>query len=74
MNDNSSYIANLCLCRTKDGQTCLELAIKRHLPVVVDNLCQCGANMNTVNSDGDCPLWIALETGQEDIASTLVKR
>ncbi len=52
----------------------MELAIKRHLPVVVDNLCQCGANMNTVNGDGDCPLWLALESGQEDIASTLVRR
>ena len=60
------------ICRTKDNQTCLQLAIKRHLPVVVDALCQRGANMNIVDESGDCPLWQALETGQEDIASTLV--
>lgn len=58
--------------RTEDKQSGLDLAIKRHLPVVVDVLCQKGANMNALNRDNNCPLWEALETGQEDVASVLV--
>ena len=38
----------------------------------MDSLCKGGANMNYWYDNGDCPLWQALETGQEDIASTLV--
>ncbi|XP_064648552.1 rabankyrin-5-like isoform X2 [Lineus longissimus] len=59
--------------KTRDNETPLQLAIKRHLPVVVDALCSRGANMNMISERGDCPLWQALETGQEDIASTLVR-
>jgi len=50
----------------------LQLAVKRHLPVVVENLCKRGANMSVLDSDGNSPLWNALDTGQEDIASILV--
>jgi rabankyrin-5 len=50
----------------------LQLAIKRHLPLVVENLCQRGADMSVLDSEGNSPLWVALETGQEDIASILV--
>lgn len=28
--------------------------------------------MNLAGDDGDCPLWQALDSGQEDIAHTLV--
>eukprot|EP00057_Strongylocentrotus_purpuratus_P000774 XP_001183012.1 PREDICTED: rabankyrin-5 [Strongylocentrotus purpuratus] len=59
--------------KTKDGENPLQLAIKRHLPVVVDALCVRGANMNTPDENGNPPLWVALESGQEDIASTLVR-
>ncbi|XP_033101064.1 rabankyrin-5-like isoform X2 [Anneissia japonica] len=59
--------------KTKAGETPLQLAIRRHLPVVVDALCVRGANMNTPDDDGNPPLWMALETGQEDVASTLVR-
>ena len=51
---------------------CLQLAIRRQLLKVVDALCQRGANMNFIDSNGNCPLWEALESGQEDIASILV--
>ncbi|XP_072043178.1 rabankyrin-5-like [Amphiura filiformis] len=59
--------------KTKDGETPLQLAIKRHLPVVVDALCVRGANMNTLDENSNPPLWLALETGQEDVASTMVR-
>ncbi|XP_076453246.1 rabankyrin-5-like [Babylonia areolata] len=50
----------------------LQRAITRHLPVIVETLCQRGANMDVLDSEGNCPLWQALETGQEDIAHILV--
>ena len=60
------------VARTEDNRTCLELAIKRHLVAVVDQMCKHGAAVNEVDETGDCPLWQALDTGQEDIASVLV--
>ncbi|KAK2174571.1 hypothetical protein NP493_794g01007 [Ridgeia piscesae] len=62
-----------CNIRTKDNRTCLELAIKRHLVAVVDQLCKHGAAVDERDENGDCPLWQALDTGQEDIASILVQ-
>ncbi|XP_035691517.1 rabankyrin-5-like [Branchiostoma floridae] len=59
--------------RTQENETPLQLAIKRHLPLVVDALCVRGADLNSVDEDGNPPLWAALESGQEDIASTLVR-
>ncbi|XP_033627890.1 rabankyrin-5-like [Asterias rubens] len=59
--------------KSRGGETPLQLAIKRHLPVVVDALCVRGANMNTPDEKGNPPLWVALESGQEDVASTLVR-
>jgi ankyrin repeat protein len=55
-----------------DGLTALQLAVKRHLPLVVENLCKRGADMCVLDLDGNSPLWTALDTGQEDIASILV--
>ncbi|XP_077996108.1 rabankyrin-5-like isoform X2 [Glandiceps talaboti] len=59
--------------KTKENETPLQLSIKRHLPVVVDALCVRGANMNVIDENGNPPLWVALESGQEDVASTLVR-
>lgn len=53
--------------------TALQLAVRRHLPLVVEHLCRRGALMSEVDSAGNSPLWTALDTGQEDIASILVK-
>ncbi|XP_029654379.2 rabankyrin-5, partial [Octopus sinensis] len=58
---------------TPEGDAPLQLAIKRHLPVIVEALCASGVNMNIVDKDNNCPLWLALDSGQEDIAHILVK-
>lgn len=60
------------MCRTKDGQTALQLAISNQLPLVVDALCTRGADMSVADDKGNPPLWLALESNLEDIASTLV--
>ena len=44
------------------------------MPVVVDILCERGVDMNVVDSQGNCPLWQALDSGQEDIAHILVRQ
>lgn len=62
----------LSAIRTQEGQTALQLAISNQLPLVVDAICTRGADMSVVNDKGDPPLWLALENGLEDIASTLV--
>lgn len=59
--------------RTQEGQTALQLAISNQLPLVVDAICTRGADMSVVDDKGDPPLWLALENGLEDIASTLVR-
>ena len=59
--------------RTQEGQTALQLAISNQLPLVVDAICTRGADMSVINEKGDPPLWLALENGLEDIASTLVR-
>lgn len=55
-----------------DNLSALQLAIKRHLPLVVENLCRRGANMSVLDTEGNSPLWNALDSGQEEIASILV--
>jgi ankyrin repeat protein len=57
---------------SESNLTALQLAIKRHLPLVVENLCKRGADMSVLDSEGNSPLWNALDSGQEDIASILV--
>ncbi|CAF4970877.1 unnamed protein product, partial [Rotaria sp. Silwood1] len=55
------------------GLSPIQLAVKHHLPSVVEALCRNGANMNVVDENGNSVLWNALDSGQEDIASILVK-
>lgn len=55
-----------------ENLTPLQLAVKRHLPLVVENLCKRGADMSVLDSEGNSPLWTALDTGQENIAEILV--
>jgi ankyrin repeat protein len=57
--------------RTESGETPLELAIKKHLPGVVEMLCRKGADL-TSSSGKDPPLWLALAES-EDLASILVR-
>ncbi|KAM7311320.1 rabankyrin-5 [Ixodes scapularis] len=61
---------NLC---TRDGETPLQLAIRRHLPAVVKALCERGADMSVEEGNCRSALWLALEGGQEDVASVLVQ-
>lgn len=58
---------------TCDNLTPLQLAVRRHLPLVVENLCRMGSDMSVLDSEGNSPLWTALDTGQEDIANILVQ-
>lgn len=71
-----NVILYICLIssffRTMENETPLQHAIKRHLPVVVEVLCQRGVDMNITDNNNNCPLWQALDSGQEDIAQTLV--
>ncbi|XP_055308999.1 rabankyrin-5-like [Sitodiplosis mosellana] len=41
--------------------------------VVVDELCTLGVSFSSPNSKGDSPLWSALESEQDEIASVLVR-
>ncbi|PAA93125.1 hypothetical protein BOX15_Mlig019813g1, partial [Macrostomum lignano] len=50
------------------GESSLQLAIKAQLPAVVKVLCQRGANLET-----GCPLSLALEAGQEEMAAILIE-
>jgi ankyrin repeat protein len=51
----------------------IQLAVKYHLPSVIEALCRNTANMNVVDDNGNSVLWNALDSGQEDIATILVK-
>jgi ankyrin repeat protein len=51
----------------------IQLAVKYHLPSVIEALCRNGANMNVMDENGNSVLWNALDSGQEDIATILVK-
>jgi ankyrin repeat protein len=55
------------------GLSPIQLAVKHHLPSVVEALCRNGANMNVVDENNNSVLWNALDSGQEDIATILVK-
>lgn len=52
---------------TSDQESPLQLAIHCRLAKVVDELCTLGVALSAPNNKGDCPLWSALETDQEDI-------
>lgn len=58
---------------TGDQESPLQLAIHCRLPTVVDQLCLMGVSFSSPNSKGDPPLWTALESEQDEIASVLVR-
>lgn len=58
---------------TGDQESPLMLAIHCRLSTVVDELCTLGVSFSSPNSKGDLPLWCALESEQEEIASVLVR-
>lgn len=51
----------------------IQLAVQFHLPLVVEALCRHQAMMNVVDEKGNSVLWNALDSGQEEIATILVK-
>ncbi|CAF1118017.1 unnamed protein product [Rotaria sordida] len=51
----------------------IQLAVKYHLPSVIEALCRNSVNMNVVDENRNSVLWNALDSGQEDIATILVK-
>ena len=51
----------------------IQLAVKYHLPSVIEALCRNEVNMNVMDENGNSVLWNALDSGQEDIATILVK-
>lgn len=59
-------------CPTPSGESPLVLCIQHQLPSVLEALCRRGANMEEAPGDS-CPLWLSLESGNEDLASTLVR-
>ncbi|XP_044260908.1 rabankyrin-5 [Tribolium madens] len=59
--------------KTADSETPLQLAIHCRLGEVVDALCIRGVDMSAPDRLGNCPLWAALDSGQDDIASILVR-
>ncbi|KAK9304700.1 hypothetical protein QLX08_004104 [Tetragonisca angustula] len=54
--------------RTANGETPLQLSVHCRLGEVVEALCKRGADTSV-----GCPLWDALDSDQEDVASILVK-
>lgn len=58
---------------TSDNETPLELCIRCRLPDVVESLCTRGVDMSIPDKNDCCPLWAALVSEQEDIASILVR-
>lgn len=58
---------------TGDQETPLQLAIHCRLPMVIDDLCTRGVSFSAPDDKGDPPLWIALSSEQDEIASVLVR-
>ncbi|KAF7283620.1 hypothetical protein GWI33_023258 [Rhynchophorus ferrugineus] len=58
---------------TSENETPLQLAIHCRLPEVVDALCTKGVDMSAPDRLGNCALWAALDSDQEDIANILVR-
>lgn len=54
------------------GESPLVLCVKKSLSSVLEALCRRGANMEEAPGDS-CPLWLALEANNEDLASILVR-
>lgn len=55
-----------------NGESPIELAIKKHLPAVVECLCRKGANLSISSASAEVPLWLAL-TEDLDTAQILVQ-
>ncbi|KAK4878403.1 hypothetical protein RN001_010909 [Aquatica leii] len=59
--------------KTSEFESPLQLAIHCRLGDVVDALCLRGVDMSALDRVGNCPLWAALDSGQENIAAILAR-
>lgn len=60
------------ICRTRQRESVMELAINKHLSGVVSSLCSHRAPVNDVTSKGEPLIWYALETEDYSICDILV--
>ena len=67
----------VCSVRTPQNESLLLLAIRHKLETVADKLCEMlGTDISAISADdnsGNTPLWVALRSRQESIASKLVR-
>ena len=59
-------------CRTPQNETLLLIAIRHQLEKVADKLCEMGVDLSMADTQGNSPLWVALRSRQETIATKLV--
>lgn len=57
---------------TPSKESPLVLCIQNNLPSVLEALCRRGASMEDAPGDA-CPLWLALMSDKDELASTLVR-
>ena len=60
--------------RTPQNETLLLIAIRHQLEKVADKLCEMGVDLSMADTQGNSPLWVALRSRQETIATKLVHR
>ena len=60
------------LRRTPQNETLLLIAIRHQLEKVADKLCEMGVDLSMADTQGNSPLWVALRSRQETIATKLV--
>ena len=58
--------------RTPQNETHLLNAIRHRLEDVADRLCEMGVDLSMADTQGNSPLWVALRSRQETIATKLV--
>ena len=58
--------------RTPQNETLLLIAIRHQLEKVADKLCEMGVDLSMADTQGNSPLWVALRSRQETIATKLV--
>ena len=59
--------------RTPQNETLLLIAIRHQLERVADKLCEMGVDLSMADTQGNSPLWVALRSRQETIATKLVR-
>ena len=69
------WLSLFCLLlhyRTPQNETLLLIAIRHQLEKVADKLCEMGVDLSMADTQGNSPLWVALRSRQETIATKLV--